>query len=121
MRMLRNAFGVVVVILTISLLLTGCALQPGGHTQSASGQLGSRQLSATVTGARDFSLRADPATNSGIVEFDTHRLVFEGDLVLLDGEEVTKLASKSEKVDVHYKKGVLTIDDGVRRVRITRL
>ena len=121
MRMLRDAFGVVVVILTISLLLTGCALQPGGHRQSASGQLGSRQLSVTVINVRDFSLRTDPPKNSGIVIFDRHELVFEGDSVLLDGEEVTKLASKSGKVDVHYKKGVLTIDDGVRRVRITRL
>ena len=121
MRALRNAFIAVVIVSMISLLLTGCALQPGGHTQSASGQLGSRQLSATVTDVRDFSLSTDPPKNSGIVTFDTHRLTFEGDLVLLDGEEVTKLTPKSGKVDVHYKKGVLTIDDGIRRVRITRL
>ncbi len=121
MKMLRDAFIAVVITSMISLLLTGCASLSGGHTQSASGRLGSRQLSATVTGVRDFSLRTDPPKNSGVVTFDAHRLVFEGDSVLLDGEEVTKLASESGKIDIHYKKGVLTIDDGVRRVRITRL
>ncbi len=122
MRIPKGAFGVVVIISSmISSLLAGCALHPGDRTQSATGYLDSRQLSATVTNVRDFSLIADPSRNSGIVAFDTHKLVFEGDLVLLDGEKVMELAPASKTVDVLYKKGVLTVDDGVRQVKITRL
>jgi hypothetical protein len=120
MRILRDRFMAVVIIL-ISFLFTGCVLLPGGYAQSVSGHLGSRRLSATVAGARDLSLRTDPRRNSGIVAFDRHELVFEGDSVLLDGEQVTKLAPKSKEVNVRYKNGVLTIDDGVSRVEITKL
>ncbi|MEN6578428.1 MAG: hypothetical protein ABFD90_18935 [Phycisphaerales bacterium] len=99
--------------------LSGTVTQEGART--ARGQMGTRELSATATGARVFSLEVNPLTNSGVVVLNKHKLVVEGDSVLLHGKEVVKLSPQSKKVEITYKSGRVTISDGVNPAQSLRL
>lgn len=117
MQRFRSAVAVSITVVCIAaLLLTGCAIAPRGDgTQSASGQMGSRELSATAVGARDFSLEVNSLTDSGTVVINRHKVVVQGDSVLFDGKPVMKLAPGARKVEVAYEKGRFTISDGTNR------
>jgi len=99
--------------------LSGSVVQEGART--ARGQMGTRELWATATGTRVFSLEVNPLTHSGIVVIDKHKIVVEGDSVLLHDEEVMRLSPDSKKVEVAYKSGRVTISDGVNPAQSFRL
>lgn len=111
MRAFVNAVIVPVVLAVVLSLLAGCAAA-GGY-QSASGQMGTRELSVTAAGTREMSLEVNPTTNSGIVVVGNHKIIVEGDSVLLDGRQVMTLSPESKRVDVTCAGGRLTISDGV--------
>jgi len=110
MRTFANAVVAPVVLAAILSLSAGCASL--GGTYSASGQMGTRRLSATATGSGTLSLEVNPTTNSGLVVVKKHKVAVEGDVVLLDGQRVMTLSPQSKQVDVTYKGGRLTISDG---------
>jgi len=99
--------------------LSGSVMQEGART--ARGQMGTRELLATATGARVFSLEVNPLTDSGIVVINKHKIVVEGDSVLLHDKEVMKLSPESKKVEIAYKSGRVTISDGVNPAQTFRL
>jgi len=112
--------GIALVVLAAALsLLGGCTVM--NTTRSASGDMGSRELSATATGTRVLSLEVDPTTNRGIVVLDSHKVVVEGDSVLVDGKQVMTLAPQSQKVEITYKSGRVTISDGIGPAQNLRL
>ncbi|HSW01355.1 MAG TPA: hypothetical protein VLI39_14370 [Sedimentisphaerales bacterium] len=119
LRGFANPVVALIVLVAVLSLFVGCAVS--GGSRSASGQMGTRELSATVTGAGEFSLEVNPTTNSGIVIVHRHKVVVEGDSVLLDGERIMTLAPQSKKVDVTYKGGRLTVSDGVGSAHSQRL
>ena len=83
--------------------------------------MGTRELSATAVGAGEFSLEVDPLTNSGVVVLNRHKLVVEGDSVLLRGKEIMKLSPQSKKVEITYQHGRVTISDGLGPAKSLRL
>lgn len=90
-------------------------------TFSASAQMETRQITLNITGTNEFSLQAGPTANSGTVVMGDHKLVIEGDSVLYRGKEVMKLAPESRNVDIAYKDGQATINDGVGPAQSIRL
>ena len=111
MKAFANTVVVPVVLAALLSLSASCASL--GGTYSASGQMGTRTLSATAAGSGTLSLEVNPLTNSGIVVIGKHKIAVEGDVVLLDGRRVMTLSPQSKQVDVTYKSGRLTISDGV--------
>lgn len=104
---------------TSTAALSGSVVQEG--TRTARGQMGTRELWATATGTRVFSLEVNPLTHSGIVVINEHKIVVEGDSVLLHDEEVMRLSPDSKKVEVAYESGRVTISDGVNPAQSFRL
>lgn len=119
MRKLRILAAVLVVIAAIYLLVSRWPTPD--RTFSATAQMETRQISLNVTGASEFSLQAGPTANSGIVVVNDRKLIIEGDSVLYRGKEVMKLAPESRNVDIAYKDGQATINDGVEPAQSIRL
>lgn len=112
MRMFAKAVVALIVLVAVLSLFVGCAAS--GGSRSARGQMGTRELSATVTGAGELSVEVNPLTNSGIVIVNKHK-------VLLDGERIMTLSPQSKKVEVTYKGGRLTVSDGAGSAHNQRL
>lgn len=135
MRTLRTLGIALVVCAAVLSLSAGCATRDressttvalsgsvaADGTHSAREQIGGRQVSLNAVGDGEFSLLVDPATHSGIVVLNDHKLVIEGDSVLYRGKEVMKLAPKSKNVDIAYKSGRATLRDGVGPAKTIRL
>jgi len=119
MRMFAKAVVALIVLVAVLSLFVGCAAS--GGSRSARGQMGTRELSATVTGAGELSLEVNLLTNSGIVIVNKHKVVVEGNSVLLDGERIMTLSPQSKKVEVTYKGGRLTVSDGAGSAHNQRL
>jgi ABC-type phosphate transport system substrate-binding protein len=110
--MFAKAVVALIVLVAVLSLFVGCAAS--GGSRSARGQMGTRELSATVTGAGELSVEVNPLTNSGIVIVNKHK-------VLLDGERIMTLSPQSKKVEVTYKGGRLTVSDGAGSAHNQRL
>ncbi len=121
-RQMRTLKAVAIVLVVIAAIYVVASRWPTADcTFSASAQMETRQISLNITGTNEFSLQAGPNTNSGVVVVDGHKLVIEGDSVFYHDKEVMKLAPESRNVDIVYKDGQVTINDGVGPAQSLRL
>ncbi|MBP7052505.1 MAG: hypothetical protein KBE65_15945 [Phycisphaerae bacterium] len=111
--------GIALAVAVVGSLIAGCATEGGTHSLST--QIGTRALSLTATGSGEFSLDVNPPSDHGVVMLNKHKIVIQGDSVLLHGKEVMKLAPESKRVDIAYEAGRVTISDGINPARTLHL
>jgi hypothetical protein len=85
-------------------LLSSCTHQSAVHS-SLSTTIGGREVKASTDAPASISQQ----NGAAVLSFQGHKLIVERERVLLDANEIGKVASDSKKVDVFYTEGKLTV------------